>query len=755
MISPPPFNLRRDAAAIAFVVLVGLTLQLLVYDRWLSLLDEGAIAQIADQINHGLPPYREAVHVAFPGVFYLTALLFRLFEPSLLVGRCFMVGLFAVFTVLVYLLARTIAGRGVALGVALLAVSYRIWAFPQWQMLNYSPLAIVCLLVGVAILALDVGRPRPFLPPLAGLVIGIGVTFRQDCAGMALAALSLFMLLSTRHASASWKTAFRRTAGFGIAGVLPPLAVMLAFLPAGLTGELLYQTVWVPLVAEPRWASQAAEGFYTGFPQFWPPWSRGEDIRSTGFFVYLPSLVLDLYWRDLLESPLFHDTLLPEIFVRTAYGLPYFLLLVFAGREAAALVRGRHAGGAAPPHVRCIWLLVFFGAALMAMFNRPRDWVHLMVLYAPTLVLLAGFTELLAGPAGGQRRRVVLGVGSFVVALALIASFSIAVAARGLYSKPLASPRGGLFVREHVAAVLEPLLRELTPASGDEPAPLAALPASPTLNFFTGRPLATRFLTLLPMEEFPDRNEQVVRDFARNPRTEFVYSLHQAAIDLRPQDYAPGVFTALTDEYELGEVFNGTQTEGLLLARLQRREHPDEAILYDFAGRLEDAAVSGGSAPEATLDVVSVDVWPFERPVLSVTPATPPGRRNLTYSVDVPVASRLRFGVAMNPDGWANFFVCSLRFSVEVDGDAVFDTPLDPRRDFADRCWVWADLPLSAGSHVITFATSADNRFCALPRTAGWARPRLVIPAPSDSLPEGAPRKPRAAELRPHPLRLP
>jgi hypothetical protein len=589
------------------------------------------------------------------------------------------------------------------------------------------------------ILALDIRRPRPFLPPLAGLVIGVGITFKQDSSSATLAALALFMLLSTRHVSASWKTALRRTAGFGVAGVLPPIALLLAFLPAGLTGELLYQTVWVPLIAKPLWASKAAEGLYADFPQFWPPWSRAEDIRSTSFFIYFPSLVLDLYWRDLLESSLFRNTLLPDIFVRAAYGLPYLLLLVFTGREAAALVLGRDVGGPAPAHVRCVWLLVFFGVALMAMFNRPRDWVHLMILYAPTLVLLAGFTELLAGPVGGLRRQVVLGVGSLVVVTALVSSFSIAVAARSLYSKPLASPRGGLFVREHVGAVLEPLLRELTPASADASAPLAALPASPTLNFLTGRPLATRFLTLLPLEEFPDRDEQIVRDFARNSRTEFVYSLQRAAIELRPQDYAPGVFAALVDDYELGEVFNGTQTEGLLLARLQRREHPDETVLYDFAGRLDDAAVSGGSAPVADLDVVSIDVWPFERPVLSVTPATPPERRDLTYSVDLPVASRLRFGVAMNPDQWANFFVCSLRFSVEIDGDAVFDTTLDPRQNFADRRWVWADLPLSAGSHAITFATSADNPFCALPRTAGWARPRLVIPAPSGSVPEAAP----------------
>jgi hypothetical protein len=738
---PAPFELRRDAGAIAIIVLVALALQLLVYDRWLSLLDEGGIVQIADQINHGLPPYRGGVHLAFPGIFYLTALLFRVFEPSLLVGRCLMVGVFTVFVGLVYLLARTIAGRGVSLGAALLAVSYRIWALPHWQMLSYAPLAIVCSMVGVAILALDIRRPRPFLPPLAGFVIGIGITFKQDSASVTLAVLAILVLLSTWIVSASWKTAFRRAAGFGVAGVLPPIAVMLAFLPAGLTGELLYQTVWVPLVAKPLWASKAAEGLYADFPQLWPPWSRAEDIRSGGFFIYFPSLVLDLYWRDLLQSPWFRDTLLPELFVRSVYGLPYLLLLVFIVREAGRFFRGRYRGGAVAPHVRSLWLLVFFGVALMAMFNRPRDWVHLMILYAPTLVLLAGFAELLAGPVGGLRRRIVLGVGGLAVSAALVASFGIAVAARGLYTTPLSSPRAGLYVREHVAAVVEPLLRELTPAPGDAPAPLAALPATPTLNFLTRRPLATRFLTLLPLEEYPDRDQQIVRDFARDPRTEFVYSLQQAAIDVRPQDYAPGVFAALIEDHALGRVYNGTQTEGLLLVRLQRRARAAETVVYDFAEHLGDAEIFAPGEPARDArngpDVVSVDVWPFEHPVLSVTPAMPPARRSVTYRVNAPPGSRLRFGVAMNPDEWTNFFLCALRFTLEIDAEVVFDIVLDPRRKFEDRRWVWTDLALTAGRRSIAFVTSTDNPFCALPRTAGWARPRVVLPSSGSAFPPG------------------
>ena len=73
MNAPPPLDLRRDGIAIVLLVLAALAIQLPLYDRWVNLLDEGGIAVIADQINHGKPPYQYGVHLVFPGIFYLTA----------------------------------------------------------------------------------------------------------------------------------------------------------------------------------------------------------------------------------------------------------------------------------------------------------------------------------------------------------------------------------------------------------------------------------------------------------------------------------------------------------------------------------------------------------------------------------------------------------------------------------------------------------------------------------------------------------
>lgn len=731
--------------ALAFVITVALVLQCFIYNRWISLLDEVAILQIADQINHGGVLYRDAVHVAFPGIFYLTAALFRLFGPSIVIGRQVMVVVFAAFVVLVYLLARTIAGRGAALGAALLAVAYRMWAFPHWQMLSYTPLAVVMVTAAVAVLALDIRRPGTAWPPLAGLAVGLGVVFKQDCSTVVFLGLAGFVFATAYRRAGTWRGAVPRTASYVVAAALPTIVSMLAFARAGLLVEMLWQTIWFPLVAQPVWApSFSGESVsYIDFPSLWPPFEADLAIRKIGFFSYFPSLFLDLYWKEFWNHPLFVHTPLPEIFVRGVYVLPFVLIIVFVAHELLSWwIRRRDGAAEIPQHTRHLRLLLVFAVALILSFNRPRDWIHLMVLYPATLVLLAGLTELLAGTAPGFRRRAVYAAGTTVLAVVLAASFALAFATVKSYDTPLATPRAGIRVAADVATALNPLLQTLAPPPGTDPAPLASLPYNPVLNFLAQRPLATRFLTVLPLEEFPDRQEQILSDLTRVPRTEIVYSLHHLASIPRPQDYAPRLFSALVERYQLGSgpgmVFNGARTDGLLFVRLEPRSPRDETVLFDFSQHLDEARVAeidslgDERARPVSDDRVGIEMWPFESPVIAMFTAVRPARTRLTFSVDVPARTRLRFGAAVDPDEWTHFLPSELRFVVRIDGAVVFDTRLDPRRDFEDRRWVWVDLPVpGAGRRTIAFEVSSENAYATELRLAGWARPRLVA-APED-----------------------
>jgi len=700
----PPLD-RRDVWACAAVAAVALAFQLPVFARWVSLLDEGAIAQIGDQVAHGGVPYRDAVHVAFPGVFYLAGWLYRLFGASFLVGRCVMLATFTALVVLVYLLARTVAGRTTAVGAALATVAYRLWAFPHWQMLSYTTIAILLLTLAVAVLARDVGRGEPGLagPAAAGVLAGLAAVFKQDCSGFVAVGLGLFLLAGPRRRLA-------RAAAFGAAAAVPVAVVLVAFRRMGLLAEMLRQTVVFPLVGLPAWeALHPGEPHpYIGFPSFWPPFARDDAIRKDGFFSYFPSLLLDLRWKDVFNHPLFRETPLPEAFVRAVYLLPYAVVLALAGHALATRRREPAPAG------RRLALLLVFAAALILSFNRPRDWIHLMVLYPPTLVLLAPLAERLAGP-GGVRRRLVLGAGALAVGLALGASGRLMLAARRAYATPIASPRAGVLADADAAAALDGVLAAVATPPGEPPAPLAALPYYPAINFLAGRPLATRFFTLLPLEEFPDRQEQVLAELGRDPRTQIVYGLQHLTYIPRPTAFAPRLFAALVDAWELGPVFSGTRFDGRVFSLLVPRRPVDETVLVDLA------AVPPEGAPATR------GMWPFERPVLSVVPAITPATARLAWTVDAPAGARLRFGVAMNPDEWTHFLPSELRFTARIDDRVVFAQALDPRRRFEDRRWVWADVPLGpAGRHAIVFEVGAENEYGAVANLAGWARPRVV-----------------------------
>ena len=735
MIDPARIDVRRDGAAIALLVAAALAIQLPIYNRWISLLDESAILQIADQLNDGDVMYRDAVHVAFPGIFYLTAGLFRLFGPSMLVGRCLMVVVFTAIVVLVYLLARTVAGRAAALGVGLLTVGYRVWAFPHWQMLSYTSVAVLLLMLAVLVAAIGIRRPHPVWPVVVGLVVGVAAVFKQDCSAFAAVGLAGFTFVDG-FSGRPLRSSVYRAATFGAAAAVAPALAVLAFAPAGLVGEMLWQTIWFPLVRQPVWAPTIGEGLqYIGFPPLWPPFGHSKVIRWDGFFSYFPSLVLDFSYLTILRSRLYQETVLPELFVRIVYVLPYAVLGVLIAREGVRSWRYHRDAAPPPAHVRHLWLLLFFGAAMIASFSRPRDLVHLMILYLPTVILLAVLAEMLAGSSGRWRRRLVLSTFGGIVVVVLVLSFHVAWLARRFYDSPLTSPRAGIRVNEDTAVALNPLIEML--AGGEGPAaPLAALPYNPVLNFLAGRPLATRFFALLPLEEFADRQEQMIADLSRDPRTDAVYSFSHLVAIPRPQEYAPKLFGTLADRYRLGTVFNGTRMDGLLFALLEPRPKIDETVLFDFAQRLGEARVAqvgegqnpsgrGGSDSR-----VALEMWAFERPVVTLRPMIEPARTQLSFSVDVRQKARLRFGVAMNPDEWTRFLPSALRFVVRVDGGVIFDVTVDPARKVEDLHWEYADIPVSAGRRTFVFETSSDNEYGLVDNLAGFARPRLVADLP-------------------------
>ena len=212
-----PRGLRAAGGPFA-VALASLAFQLPFFDRWFSSMDEGHVLEFADLLTQGGLLYRDATSYPLPGAFYLLAGAFRIFEPSILVSRWLVCLEFAAFVAIVFALLRRLVPVPWALAGVVLMWLYRAWAFPHWQIYNYSTTALLLQTASLWQLVwhLESGRRAPLR--LAGLLFGLGVFCKQDYGAAALLAALATLALPARAEAGPLR---RRLAEF----LLPAAAV--------------------------------------------------------------------------------------------------------------------------------------------------------------------------------------------------------------------------------------------------------------------------------------------------------------------------------------------------------------------------------------------------------------------------------------------------------------------------------------------------------------------------------------------------
>jgi hypothetical protein len=186
-------TLRRDGPVALLVAAVVLAAQWPFRQLGVSLLDEGAVLQIAADVAHGKVPYRDGFHYVFPGVFYLTAGAFGVAGTSVETARALACTIFACATAVAYLVARWFVPRPTALAIAGMLLVYRVWAYPQWQLIHYSSLSSALLLLATWLVGESlIGRGSLVL---AGATSGLAVLAKQDSGGLGTVALGIAILL--------------------------------------------------------------------------------------------------------------------------------------------------------------------------------------------------------------------------------------------------------------------------------------------------------------------------------------------------------------------------------------------------------------------------------------------------------------------------------------------------------------------------------------------------------------------------------
>jgi hypothetical protein len=186
---------KRAEQVIPLLIFLFSVAYLCMFRRYTSLEpDEGIVLVGAERILRGEVPYRDFFSFYTPGSFYLVALVFRIFDDSLVVARISLAIAGAACSVVTYLLSRRVCPRGVSLfaaGLATIAgLPYRFLVLHNW----YST-ALACLALYTAVRLLETRKAAWAFA--VGSLASMTILFEQSkgaglCLGLALGFLTLW-----------------------------------------------------------------------------------------------------------------------------------------------------------------------------------------------------------------------------------------------------------------------------------------------------------------------------------------------------------------------------------------------------------------------------------------------------------------------------------------------------------------------------------------------------------------------------------
>lgn len=166
---------RSTIVICTIILLVGFSYYLSYYKYYHLSADEGHLVNSVMRVLDGQLPLKDFYQAYAPGRYWLLALLFRLFDPSLALERFVWVIVHALANVLMYLAAkRNMPPLFAAIPVLTMMILPGTW--------NKS-LTGFLLLLNILMIYRYVGRFDRASLALCGLVVGLTVWFRQDIAG--------------------------------------------------------------------------------------------------------------------------------------------------------------------------------------------------------------------------------------------------------------------------------------------------------------------------------------------------------------------------------------------------------------------------------------------------------------------------------------------------------------------------------------------------------------------------------------------
>jgi hypothetical protein len=492
----------------------------------------------------------------------------------------------------------------------------------------------------------------------------------------------------------------------GLVVALGPALAALAW--AGALRDLVQQTIVMPLRV-----MEFAQ--YPHLPPLRPLLGQNPQIRAQ-LDSYVPSILVTLRRQEIVGSWLWRETSVWDVTLKALFYLPVASFAVAAASWLGGAALRAWRGAARIGDARRLLVLAWLGGFLLA-FNRPHDWVHLMMIYPPVVVTTAVLmADVLRRAPHAVRTTARVGC---AVAVVLLATMSLGLVGRlrQTITWPLASPRAGVRVDLNNGPIIDDVL-EWVAANAPAGEPVPVYPIHPMIGFLAGREVAANFQVIWPVQG-DDRDRKIIADLERRRPHAIVYSFSGWAHLGSFRDNAPALWRYLVEHYEIRQTF-ARDLWGSLLCGLVRRETsvPGRPLLDAFA---------------ASPEVVRTQ-WPFAD-VLAARVGTADVPRPATIRLHVPeAAGTLAFHFGINPDRWLWAAGGPFTFEVTVDGRSVFRETLDPAHRLDDRRWAEGrvDLrPWAGRDATVALTVTAPLAPSGEPDVAGWSEIRLEEHAPT------------------------
>lgn len=458
--------------------------QLPIHDRSVVFMDEGHLTAAAMELLRGKLLYRDVHTGIFPGIYQVTAGLFWLFGPDLIVTRWAQVAVNASIVVCLWCIGRRAMRPHWAALPVVLYLGLVATAFPVLTMFNYSALSLALALGALVFLLryLESGRSTDGF--LLGVLLGGSVVVKQNFGALSLLAAGACLVWERRGSALNQTTGARFLTPIVAGGILIGVVSFFDFVHSGTLPDLFRKTV-VSLRAS------QTEAFDNPIPPLLTPHPTG-DGRFT--FLYLPPALFNYLIRGERVFGVPISESVREIAIRMSYGIP---ILALAASPCLLWLTRRSATPAERRTGRCV---VAFSALLFLGIFPSAVWSHLAYILAPTLLVIALYGDRTERVLAKRHRRIVVlprVLLAAIVVVTTVAAFQISSDVARWHSVPLGLPRLSVTVAADQAALLRDTARFVETCAGDDPSVFAA-PDIPIVYLVSGRSNPTPYDLVIP-----------------------------------------------------------------------------------------------------------------------------------------------------------------------------------------------------------------------------------------------------------------